>query len=533
MNIKPISTFTTQSDPGELGIPRCYARKLPSIGGMPVQKTAPSKIERQQECIARSGINIKQIHPGRRNVMDLSAVADFSSDPFLKLTDPQQSRLLQVTQSLCDNSTLIGNTVAELRAYLLCSVNQASFDSCLAEIREAVHTRLVADMHDASKFSRPKTYHTEYHAQEIHDDLLSVYQGNNLQSFIATLGLAHDLIQDFPPTFGSHLSENETRTAKIFCDMLQANQSKLNMSDSCLSGLKVMAEAIIVHGTYLVNFSESEGVLMMRLLAACRQKMNDVDGRAFGTVLQKLKPVILGVAAIGMTDLYRVTLPGVPEKHARLLQNAGYADVCGFSVKAPVVAKMLYWASHSVRFGGELASYLIDPKSFPDGAEVTPGDQAPSSDFHTVFLDVRAAFLSGNSDTVTQLLSRNMTKVPTAPGVGAPKRVVSTRSFCDHIYAHLVEDRAFIANKDTSAIGCAVKNLYGTPISIALDVPSDTCHQIVQTHGALVSAIEGLPDREKQAAKEKFVTMVLYGAVFQEGYRNAGGEMPVYLTNAV
>jgi len=506
--------------------------KLSPIEGSAVQKTARLKPNPRLDCIARVSLNIVRLAPLRRTGVDLSVVADFSSDPFLKLTDPQQSRLLQVTQSLCDNSTLIGNTIAELRTYLLCPVNQARFDSCLVDIRETVHTRLVADMHDASKFSRPKTYHTEYHAQEMHDDLHSVYQGNKLQSFIATLGLAHDLIQDFPPAFGSHLSENETHTANVFCEMLQEKQAQLNIPHACLSGLKVLAEALVVHGTYLVHFSESEGVLMMRLLAACRQKMNDVDVCVLDTVLQKLKPVILGMAVIGMTDLYRVTLSGVPEKHTRILKDAGYSDVCGFSVSDPMVAKMLYWASHSVRFGGELASYLLDTTSFSEGDDVKTGDLPPSSDFHTVFSEVRAAFLAGNSDAVTQILSRNMLKVPTAPGPGAPNRFVSTASFCDHIYSHLVEDRAFIANKDTGAIGRAVKDLYGTSIAMALDVPSDTCQNVVLCHESLVAAMGILPESETLHAKEKFVTMVLYGAVFQEGYRNAGEQMPVRVARA-
>jgi hypothetical protein len=228
---------------------------------------------------------------------------------------------------------------------------------------------------------------------------------------------------------------------------------------------------------------------------------------------------MLGIGLIGMTDLYRVSLPGVAEKHAKLLVDAGYPSLLGFSVSDSMTSKMFYWASHSLRFGGECASYLIDSGGLSSGDRIASGSPAYRSDFHDIFAAVRAAFIAHDSDEIRRILSQPLAKVPNAPST------VSIDLFSEHIYTHLRDDCSFILGKDPSAVGKNLGFLYGSSIPACLGVSPDLCRDIVSRHKLLVSCIDALPESEKRQAKEAFVTMVLYGAVFQEGYRNAGGRM--------
>ncbi len=422
------------------------------------------------------------------------------------LQSHQLARLIQNTQQLLDNSKCISAAFKEISQHLEIPAHRDSFDAVFRDMNVIVWQKLVADMHDEAKFLRPKTYHTQYHGRELYGDMRRVYAEHPMGMFFASLGLAHDLIQDYPPQYGTDTSTNEDQTADFVCDYLHEHKSKLHLTKQCFDGLLTIARTTIVQGTYLVNFAESEGLLMLRLLQACSDHMSK-GKTALLTQIKELAPLFEVVAFIGLGDIHRISFPGVISLHQSTLLDAGYHEVLGMKISDLNVSKMLYWASHSVRISGELATYRVSDLS----EEVSAAELLRQpSEFHHIFSELREAFISKNREVVSALLGQTLLKTTNA------SLPIETKPFFMHIYDHLIADRDFIEDKHPAAVSDLLSALYAKRIEGMDRTPY---LDVIATHDRVLSAVDALAESDKPHAIESFVQIVMYGAVFQEGYR--------------
>ena len=423
------------------------------------------------------------------------------------LREAQIVRLIQNTQRLLDNSMRIKATVKELKQYLAIPSNSQKFERVLKQLNQIVWDKLVLDMHDEKKFLCPKTYHTEYHAMEMFQDLGRFYHTHLMGTFFASLALGHDLIQDIPPQYGTAISENEDLTAAFLCDFLSQKKDVLNIPKSCFYGMLFMAQGVIVHGTYLVNFAESEGLLMMRLLHACMARMPK-DRDSLRSQIKALEPFFEAVAIMGLSDICRISFPEVIVKHQEMLVSGGHDRVLDMPVTDPKVAKMLYWASHCVRILGELATYrTINHDHIGSPIEILN----QPSDFHRIFSDFRDAFQARNAARISALLCQEVIKVSKS------HLCIEEKPFFMHIYDGLIADRSFIQNKKPIHMREAQAGLY--PKTVVDDIDPDPYGDVIAIHDRLQQAVTLLEAPLQSHAIMSFVNTVMYGAVFQEGYR--------------
>ena len=237
---------------------------------------------------------------------DISKVLKENSPDSVKgLSNGQFARLLNVTQTLLNRAQPMHETLEALNA--LDQVQLGAFNAKLSDIRAAVLTTITKDMHDPIKFPIQKIYHTECHAQEMYKDVAARYEGSNLKEFFATLAFVHDMVQGSPPPAAdsSDIPTNETQTVNEFVKILDSTFSSLPFISKNLNGLKMLTEAVIVQGTYLVGFKEAEGLFSMQLLESISKTSSD-DSNVNKSILQ-LKPVFEALAVLSLGDIHRVS----------------------------------------------------------------------------------------------------------------------------------------------------------------------------------------------------------------------------------
>jgi hypothetical protein len=435
-----------------------------------------------------------------------------------KYTPSQIDRLIDVTQTLCDNSVNVSQAFRCLETYLENPEKKQIFSDCLADIRHDVCRFLKRTMHDKTIFQRPKTYHTEYHAREMQSDISALYEGHPLQDFMATLGFVHDVIQYYPPQRNSAESKNEDESVSVFLKLLRANREKIGLSQSLFSGIELLAHAIIVQGTYLVNCVESEGVLAMRLLKHCYDQTTSITQIKLEMILQELKPVFEAISKVGMSDIHRISFPAVSASHRQLLLQAGFTSYLGESLETNTdLLHLFYWASHSTRIGGELATYVVDSGYRFEGqtlAQCEGGSRPFCSDFHSLFSNIRDAFLANDANRLNDLLAQPVAKLGQSQDA-----VTKTKCFYEHIYDHLIADRAFIAHKNPNDVGSVFGALYSESRSF-LTFGDNVYTGVMRMHSEIETYLSSLSKNSAVFGKKQFVKIVLYGAVFQDGYRD-------------
>ncbi len=123
-------------------------------------------------------------------------------------------------------------------------------------------------------------------------------------------------IQGTDAPVGSNIPTNETKTVNEFVDMWKGKLDSLPFIDpNQFNGLKMVADAAIVQGTYLVGFKEAEGVFAMKLLESV-SKMPGADTSALAGQLNCLKPILELAGVMSLWDIHRVSFPEVQVRHS-------------------------------------------------------------------------------------------------------------------------------------------------------------------------------------------------------------------------